>query len=165
MNPLQRHLLVQQSHVLCVRIVFAVGQVCQMEEAESAQSVGDGNEDHIGILFGEIGTIKQFYARSACHKSATVNPHHNRLLGCGIVSLPNVQIQAVFSLMVGDREILNSETGKMIGLIDAVVGSEVYRCLPAQFADRLFVNEGDTLVSDDILRLCADEGSVNTLDS
>jgi hypothetical protein len=46
-------------------------------------------------------------ARSACHKSASVNPHHHRLLRSGIVSLPNVQIQAVFSLLFKTSKIIN----------------------------------------------------------
>ena len=51
-----------------------------MEEAEGTEPVCDCNEDYSRILFDEVGTVKEFNTRSACHKSTAVNPHHNGFL-------------------------------------------------------------------------------------
>ena len=64
-----------------------------MEEAKNTESVCNGNKDNIWILFNEVATIKQLYARSTCYESASVNPHHDGLLGGRrIVGLINIQV-------------------------------------------------------------------------
>ena len=135
-----------------------------MEEAQGTESVGDGDVDDIGILLDKCGAVEQIEPRSACHEGTAVDPHHDGLLGARFVGLIDIQVQAVLTLMVGNRQILAGELRKVVGLVDAVVRRIFHRCFPAQVADGLFVNEGDTLIGNNTLRLLADERSVYTLD-
>ena len=98
MHPLQCHLLVKKSQVLCIRIILAVCQVRQMEEAHDTESVSNCHDDDVGILLDEIGAVKQVHARTAANKGTAVNPYHDGLLLIRLVlCLPNVQIQAVLT--------------------------------------------------------------------
>ena len=136
-----------------------------MKEAEDAESVCDGNENDIRILLDEIGAVEQVNACSACHKSAAMDPHHHRLLlSSRILCLPDVQVQAVFTLVAGDGNILNGEFCKMIGFIYPIVRSNIHRCFPAQTADRLLTYKGNPFVGNDVICPFTDKCSVDTPD-
>ena len=164
MHPLQCHLLVKKSQVLRIRIVLAVRQVRQMEEAHDAESVGYGHHDDIGILLNEIGTVKQVHARSAAYKGSAVNPYHDWFLfsRC-ILCLPYIQIQAVLTHRGNDSLSLARTFCIFVGLIHTVVRSIFHWCFPAQVAYGLLTHKRDTLIGNDIVGLFAYEGSVYAL--
>ena len=163
MHPLQGHLLVQQTQVLGVRIVLAVRKMGQMQETQDAQSVLEGNEDDIRILLCQVGTVKQIHSGSSGNEGAAVNPHQDGfLLPRLIIGLPNIQIQAVFTLIRNDGFILAGSFGEIKGFIYAFVRHKTYRSLPTQAANRLLRYERNTLVGNDILRLRTHESTVDT---
>ncbi len=169
MHPLQGHQLVEGSQILCVGIVLAVGQVRQMHETVGSKSVGDGDEDDIGILFHEVGAVVLRVGRSANLEAATVDPHHDRLLpGRRIVGLPHVQVQAVLALTNlagGVAWCLEGGFAIVIRLIHTVVCRKFHRSLPAQVADGLLPYKRNALEGNDIVRFLADECTVDTFDS
>ena len=67
--------------------------------------------------------------------------------------------------MVSDGLVLNSKFCEMIGFIDAIVRSVVYWGFPAQVAHRLFSHKRNAFISNNVLRLLTDEGSVDALNS
>ena len=167
MHPLERHHLVQKPQVLRVRVILAVRQVGQMEEAENIHPVLYRDENDIRILPDEIGALLARLCRAADFKSAAVDPYHNRLfLRVRIHRLPNVQIQAVLILRVegtelADVPLLAGAFRKVVGLIYAVIRDNIHRRLPAKVSDRLLSDKGDALEGDDLLvRLFADKGAV-----
>ena len=135
MHPLERFLLVEQSHVLRVGIVLAVRQVRQMQEAHHTQSVRNGDNDDIGMLLEERNAIKHRVDGSARLKSTAVNPYHDRFTGGGVVGLKDVQVEAVLVPVIHrtdfKRRIAVGALGIVIGLIDAVVGYDIYGRFPA----------------------------------
>ena len=77
-----------------------------MEEAEEADSVRDGNDNDLRVLFYEVVAIILRVCRSTSLEAATVNPHDDWLLLClRLVSLPDVQIQAVLARTILKRGI------------------------------------------------------------
>ena len=54
-----------------------------------------------------------------------------------IIGLEHIQVQAVLSLIVGDRQILAGEFRIVVGLINAVVRRNIHRCFKGKHsADR-----------------------------
>ena len=129
MNPFERHQLVQQSQVLCIRVILAVRQVRQMEETEETDPVRDGHGDDIRALPDEAAAIILRIGRSADIESTAVDPHHDRLIpGSRLVSLPDVQIQAVLARAVFGSGIARRLDGGFriaICLVDAVIRNDL----------------------------------------
>ena len=168
MYPFQCHQLIQESQILRIRIVLAVRQVGQMEEAKNAKPVSNGHNDDVGILFDEIVALMHRVDSSAQRKGSAVNPDHDRFLPYRLISLPYVQIQTVFPLIVDGswfvRVIrLAGTLGIVISFVHTVVGGILHRCFPTMYSDRLLAYEGNTLEGNDIVRLTAYEGAVDTL--
>ena len=139
-----------------------------MQESEEADPVIDGDDDDLRVLFHEVGAVVLRVGCSAYLKSATINPHDDWLLLCrGFVSLPDVQVQAILVHSILDSRVawrLNWGLTIVIGLINVVARSHVHRCLPAQVTDRLLTDKRNALIGNNVLRLLADEGAVDTLD-
>ena len=100
-----------------------------------------------------------------------MDPHHDRfLLSPFLISLPDIQMQAVLTLGVEAAHLtgtahLAGNLPEVVCLIHAVVRSYIHRCLPAQVPDRLLSHKGYTLVCNDIPRLLSDKSAVDALDS
>ena len=166
-NPLQGHQLIQKAQVLGVRIVLTVWQVRQVEEPEDIDSVIEGHDDDIRIFIQEIGEIVHRVGRSAYIESATVNPYDNRLLSSRLISFPDVQVQAVLACSIfscGVANLLDRSFPIVISLIYPIARRNVHWSFPAQVADRLLTYKGNAFIGNNVLRLLADKGSVNTFD-
>ena len=138
-----------------------------MKEAEEADPVSDRNDDNIRVLFHEIMAIILRIRCSAHLESAAKNPHNNGLLfSRRIVSLPDVQVQAVLARTIFGSRVTRRLDGSfsiVICLVDTVVWNNVHRCFPAQISDGLPPDKRDAFICNDVLRLFANEGTVNTL--
>ena len=169
MDPFERHHLIQKPQILSVRVILAIRQMGQVEEAKDTEPVCDGDDDDIGVLFHKIVAVKHRIDRTARFKSAAVDPYHDRFLpGSCLIRLPYIQIQAVLIHIVkGTRLQLPIPVGAfrvVIRLINSVIRNNVYRSFPAQRTDGLFSDKGNAPIHDDILCLPANESPVFALD-
>ena len=141
----------------------------QVQETEDAEPVRDGNDDYIGVFRDEVLKIIPRVSRSANLKTAAVNPYHDRLLLHGhIIGLPYIQVQAIFSLNVSCGVFylsLGSAFPIVIGFVHAFVRGNVHGRLPTQIADGLLADKGNAPKHNCIVRLPANKGAVDALDS
>ena len=99
-----------------------------------------------------------------------MDPHHDRfLLRPFVVGLPDIQVQAVFTLRIETSHLtgaahLAGNFSEIICLIYTVVRCDVHRCFPAVFPDGLLSHEGNALIRNNALRLLSDKSAVDTLD-
>ena len=142
----------------------------QVKEAEYAEPVINGNENYIGIFFDEIAAFLARFNSPANFKSSAVYPYYNRLfLRVRVFCLPNVKIQAVFTLNVKRGNLpyvlnLTRAFRIVIRLVNTVIRYNINRGFPAKFTDWLFAYKRNALVRNDTFILFADKSTVNALD-
>ena len=57
MNPSECHHLIQDSQILGIRVICAVRQMGEMEKAQAAQTICDGNQNNVSIIPHEIEAV------------------------------------------------------------------------------------------------------------
>ena len=140
-----------------------------MKKTEEADPVSDGNENDIRVLLHKVMAVILRVSRSAYLKTAAVDPHHYRFLSVGcLISLPDVQVQAILAHTIFDSRItrcLDRSFPIVIRLVNAIIMHNVHRCFPAQIADGLSTDKRNAFIGYDVLRLLPDKGAVDTLNS
>ena len=139
-----------------------------MEEAEDIDSVINGHDNDIWIFLQEICAIVHRVSRSAYVESTTIDPYDDRLLCSLLFSLPDVQVQAVLAYSIfscGVANLLDRSFPIVISLIYPIARRNVHWSFPAQVADGLLTDKRNAFIGNNVLRLLADKGSVNTFDA
>ena len=119
---------------------------------------------YVRVLFDEIAALIQLICCSAHLISTAVYPYHDGFLfSVCVISFPYVQIQAVFTLMIGDLQSLASVFPEIICLIYSVIRYNINRCFPAIFTYWLFADKWNSLLRDYTVILFADKCTVDAL--
>ena len=97
-HPAQRRQHVAQPEV-GVEPATRGGELGQVEEAERAEPIVHGDDDHLAAA-GQYPTVVERLARRAQDVGAAVHPHHHRLVvtRSGIRRRPDIEGQAVLAL-------------------------------------------------------------------
>ena len=122
---------------------FAVGaQGGQFQEAECAEPVVDGHDDHVAAG-GQRGAVVERLTGRAQHVGSAVDPHHHRLAvaGLGVGGCPDIERQEIVALRCAevDRDLGIGGLGAHRAHARRVGGfGPLLRrlgCAPPQFAD------------------------------